>query len=125
MTQDCAVVNEKGKTIQITDDGGLSKKIVKLGTGPTPKKGDQVQRVVSVNTAMTYSVPFTVAAHGALHRDVERWGQKGSVLLQSLGKSLLSSCLQGSFCWHESTISFAAVVVCWFRCCAVRFISRS
>ena len=34
--------NEKGKTIPITDDGGLSKKIVRLGTGPTPKKGDKV-----------------------------------------------------------------------------------
>jgi len=41
-TTDGAVENEKGKTIQITDDGGLSKKIVRIGTGPTPKKGDKL-----------------------------------------------------------------------------------
>ena len=42
--QDAVVANRnrKGKSIPITDDGGLSKKIVRVGSGPTPKKGDTV-----------------------------------------------------------------------------------
>ena len=52
-----AAVNQKDKTIHITDDDGLSKRIVMLGTGSTPKKGDKVRIVVFVRSDKLTHIP--------------------------------------------------------------------